>query len=29
MPGAEPMPLAPVYDKVVGTAFVAPQTQHY
>ncbi|AOE88512.1 hypothetical protein LBM341_00194 [Ralstonia solanacearum] len=29
MPGAEPMPLAAVYDKVVGAAFVAPQTQRY
>ncbi|CAH0440903.1 hypothetical protein LMG9673_01698 [Ralstonia pseudosolanacearum] len=29
MPGTEPMRLAPVYDKVAGAAFVAPQTQHY
>ncbi len=29
MPSAEPMPLGPVYDKVAGTVFIAPQTSHY
>ncbi len=29
MPGAEPIAPVPVYDKVAGTLFIAPQTRRY